>query len=61
MRLLERDDTGEFHLSKHPANDTSSEIPPYAILSHTWGDEEVLFRDLVNGTAKKKKEGYIKI
>jgi len=23
-----------------------SNIPPYAILSHTWGEEEVLFHDL---------------
>jgi len=27
-----------------------SDIPPYAILSHTWGDDEVLFRDVVSGT-----------
>ena len=60
MRLLERDDTGEFRLTKHPSNDTNSEIPPYAILSHTWGDEEVLFNDLSDGTAKNKS-GYAKI
>ncbi|KAK3352538.1 hypothetical protein B0T25DRAFT_606453 [Lasiosphaeria hispida] len=60
MRFLERDDTGEFRLTKHPPNDTNSEIPPYAILSHTWGDEEVLFKDLSDGTAKNKS-GYAKI
>ena len=27
------------------------EIEPYAILSHTWGKNEVLFTDVVNGTA----------
>ncbi|KAM7190940.1 Heterokaryon incompatibility protein (HET) domain containing protein [Rhypophila sp. PSN 637] len=57
MRLLERDPTGEFRLTKHLPND---KIPPYAILSHTWGDEEVLFRDLADGTAKNKA-GYAKI
>ncbi|KAM7183251.1 hypothetical protein V8F33_013699 [Rhypophila sp. PSN 637] len=36
------------------------DIPPYAILSHTWGDEEVLFKDLEDGTAKNKG-GYAKI
>ncbi|GAB1312028.1 Beta transducin-like protein HET-E2C [Madurella fahalii] len=58
MRLLERDDTGQFYLTKPLPDDAI--IPPYAILSHTWGDEEVLFRDLVDGTAKKKA-GYAKI
>ncbi|KAM7183190.1 NACHT domain containing protein [Rhypophila sp. PSN 637] len=56
MRLLERDDTGEFRLTDVPNN----KVPPYAILSHTWGDEEVLFSDLKNGTAKDKA-GYVKI
>jgi hypothetical protein len=38
----------------------SNEIPPYAILSHTWGRGEVLFADL--GTTKaQSKEGYWKI
>jgi hypothetical protein len=60
MRLLERDDTGEFRLTKHLPNDTIPEIPPYPILSHTWGDEEVLFKDLVDGNPKKKA-GYAKI
>jgi hypothetical protein len=60
MRLLERDDTGEFRLTKHLPNDAIPEIPPYAILSHTWGDEEVLFKDLADGTAETKA-GYAKI
>ncbi|KAK0744691.1 hypothetical protein B0T21DRAFT_380877 [Apiosordaria backusii] len=60
MRLLERSDTGEFRLTKHLPNDAIPEIPPYAILSHTWGDEEVLFKDLEDSTAKKKA-GYAKI
>jgi hypothetical protein len=39
---------------------THNHIPPYAILSHTWGDEEFLFEDLVNDTGKDKA-GYAKI
>ncbi|KAK3360107.1 HET-R [Lasiosphaeria hispida] len=61
MRLLERGDTGEFRLTKHLPNDAIPEIPPYAILSHTWReDEEVLFKDLADGTAKNKA-GYTKL
>ena len=30
----------------------SRAIPPYAILSHTWGTDEVSFADLENGHAK---------
>ncbi|KAK3349887.1 beta transducin-like protein HET-E2C [Lasiosphaeria hispida] len=57
MRLLERDDNGDFHLTKDFLN---NKIPPYAILSHTWGDGEVLFKDLMDGTGKNKA-GYAKI
>ncbi|KAM7195031.1 Heterokaryon incompatibility protein (HET) domain containing protein [Rhypophila sp. PSN 637] len=60
MRLLERDHTGDFRLTKRLPNDKIPEIPPYAILSHTWGEEEVLFEDLADGTAKNKS-GYAKI
>ncbi|CAI6331989.1 unnamed protein product [Periconia digitata] len=35
-------------------------IPPYAILSHTWGSEEVTFNDLLTGDYHTK-HGYIKI
>ena len=36
--------------------------PPYAILSHTWGEEEVSFRDMENLTkAKTKCRGWAKI
>lgn len=35
-------------------------IPPYAILSHTWGDEEVSFVDFTEGKASHRK-GYQKI
>ncbi|WYZ43688.1 hypothetical protein EsH8_VII_000124 [Colletotrichum jinshuiense] len=36
------------------------DIPPYVILSHTWGEEEVLYADIQNGTATSKK-GYKKV
>ena len=59
MRLLERSDAGEFGLTKYFVND--DEIPPYAILSHTWvAGEEVVYEELKNG-AGKGKSGYHKI
>jgi hypothetical protein len=37
-------------------------IPPYAILSHTWGEDEVTFRDMRKyREATKWKAGYIKV
>jgi hypothetical protein len=35
-------------------------VPDYAILSHTWGQEEVSFRDMQDGKAREKA-GYSKI
>lgn len=35
-------------------------IPSYAILSHTWGYDEVIFRDFRN-VAHRDKHGYAKI
>jgi hypothetical protein len=60
MRLLQRSKTGEFSLTKDFSGD--GPIPPYAILSHTWGkdDEEVTFEDITNGTGEDKP-GYEKI
>jgi hypothetical protein len=37
-----------------------SEIPPYAILSHTWGDGEVSFQDFRDGKGKNR-DGHRKI
>ena len=34
---------------------------PYAILSHTWGDEEVTFEDMRDLTIAKGKKGFAKI
>jgi hypothetical protein len=61
MRLLALNQNGQFSLTK----DLVDNIPPYAILSHTWGDEdeEITFRDLVEdtGMAKSGTIGYRKI
>jgi Heterokaryon incompatibility protein (HET) len=56
MRLLKDEGHGILSLvEKH-----DSAIPQYAILSHTWGAEEVTFKDVVEGTGKNKA-GYEKI
>ena len=58
MRLLKLESCGEFSLT----NDLIHNVPPYAILSHTWGagTDEVTFKDLIDGTGKRKA-GYDKI
>ncbi|KAK4170971.1 hypothetical protein QBC36DRAFT_250422 [Triangularia setosa] len=59
MRLLERNDAGGIRLTKDLPSD---KIPPYAILSHTWGsdEEEVSYKDLEDDRAVSKL-GYNKI
>ncbi|KAI0971981.1 hypothetical protein F4678DRAFT_64958 [Xylaria arbuscula] len=58
MRLLTLQDDGKLILTK----DLASNIPPYAILSHTWGsdDEEVTYEDITQGTGNHK-DGFRKI
>jgi putative hemolysin len=56
MRLLHFDQSGKLVLTDF----RGKAIPLYAILSHTWGDAEVLFEDLGSG-AYKEKDGYRKI
>jgi tetratricopeptide (TPR) repeat protein len=58
MRLLKYVDGGGFGLTE----DLATGIPPYAILSHTWGPDtdEVTFKDLLDGTGKDKV-GYEKL
>jgi Heterokaryon incompatibility protein (HET) len=58
MRLLEFKDTGELSLTK----DITNNVQPYAILSHTWGDDddEVSFNDVTEGSGKAKA-GYRKL
>lgn len=57
MRLLELRGGG-FNLTKDIVNNEQ----PYAILSHTWGDddEEVTYKDMIEGSGKTKA-GYQKI
>jgi hypothetical protein len=57
MRLLKLEDDGSFSLHTVTGSSTS-----YAILSHTWGDdeEEVTFEDISNGTGGEKA-GYRKL
>ena len=57
MRLLKRSPGGGFELASFNDGDP----PPYAILSHTWiEDQEVTYSELVAGTCKDKA-GYSKI
>ena len=60
MRLLRWSDAGQVIVTQDFVGDDM--IPPYAILSHTWGKdiEEVTFEDLKNGAAEAKA-GYEKI
>lgn len=52
MRLL--------HAKTFTFHEFFDEVPPYAILSHTWRDDEVTLKDMVKGRAKSKK-GFQKI
>jgi hypothetical protein len=58
MRLLKYEDDGRLTIASFDDN----AIPPYAILSHTWGTdtEEVTFTDLTKSSGKDKP-GYKKI
>lgn len=60
MHLLRCSYTGEFSLTENFVSDKP--IPPYAILSYTWGPDtnEVTFDDLNNGCGKEKPD-YEKI
>jgi hypothetical protein len=37
------------------------QIPPYAILSHTWGDGEITFQDIQHLDVAREKEGFHKV
>lgn len=38
-----------------------SEVPPYALLSHTWTQDEVSFQDMQSVRKAKKRSGFVKI
>ncbi|KXJ85697.1 heterokaryon incompatibility protein-domain-containing protein, partial [Microdochium bolleyi] len=54
MRLLQRLDHS-FVLREY-----SNDVPPYGILSHMWGDDEIDYQDIQNNTAHAKK-GFNKL
>jgi hypothetical protein len=54
MRLI---DTKTLALKEFFGN----QIPPYAILSHTWHEEEVSFQDWADQSSASQKKGYKKI
>lgn len=58
MRLLKLNTDGRFSLAWL----SKDNIPPYAILSHTWGkeDDEVTFKDIIDGTGDNKR-GFQKL
>jgi hypothetical protein len=56
IRLLQRKLDGEI-VFREP---TSSEVPAYVILLHTWGEGEVTYQDLKKGK-DKSKAGWRKI
>jgi hypothetical protein len=59
MRLLQRDNVGGYSLT---ADLSTDQIPPYAILSHTWGSDEVIFADLEKAPSDwQRKAGFDKI
>jgi hypothetical protein len=59
MRLLEVLPSGDFRLTEDLFDDV---LPPYAILSHTWGhaSQEVTYEEMVKGEGRDKA-GYDKI
>jgi hypothetical protein len=64
MRLLYTSSDGKLRWTNDITR--SEEIPPYAILSHTWGEQEVVFDDLkslvsVHDIDAKRGSGWNKI
>ena len=59
MRLLRLDEHDRLSLIKLD----DDKLPPYAILSHTWGadDDEVTFDDVYRHDRVKSKAGYAKV
>jgi hypothetical protein len=60
IRLLQRETGGQI-VFREP---TTSDVPAYAILSHTWGKEEVIFQDIEAGADMSKtlsKAGWRKL
>ncbi|QPC71960.1 hypothetical protein HYE68_002712 [Fusarium pseudograminearum] len=61
MRLIQYEPNCDYRLEREMGTES---LPKYAILSHTWmldNEGEVSLRDLTQGLAKTKPEGYEKI
>ncbi|KAI8951317.1 heterokaryon incompatibility protein-domain-containing protein [Xylaria longipes] len=58
MRLI---NTTSFELREFVGDPTNPRFPRYAILSHTWEQEEVTFQDIQDLDVAKKKAGFSKI
>ncbi|PVH97584.1 kinesin light chain [Periconia macrospinosa] len=56
MRLLHFEQAGRLLLTDF----SGKAVPPYAILSHRWGDSEVLFEDIAS-ESYTEKQGYRKV
>ena len=54
MRLLHYNNDGEISLTQF-----FDKIPQYAILSHTWGPEEVSFKDIMGETGASKQGHFV--
>jgi len=63
MRLIHiQNADGPLQLSLRDFIGSEDERPPYAILSHRWRDEEVLFPDMTGDhDVARKKKGYLKL
>jgi len=53
-------DTSTYRRSWHIVDDTAT-TPQYAILSHTWGQDEVSFNDLEDLSNASKKQAFSKV
>ena len=50
MYLLSRDGREQLRLTEFGRDN----LPPYAILSHTWGRDEVTYHDVLNGSGRDR-------
>ena len=51
-----------FNGQEPTTSDLHDDLPPYAVLSHTWGKDEVTFDEMLWGEeSTKEKAGYRKI
>ena len=60
MRLIKIDNIDNFYLSEHISE---ADLPPFAILSHTWAspEDEFAFQDMADISKYKHKSGFQKI